>query len=276
MSPVRYLRFILCCCALVGAGVNAADTYSFSVVPQYNVVQLHAEWAPVLERVSQETGIKLELVLASTIPKFERGLLKGEPDFAFVNPYHAVMAKKAQGYSPLFKDAKPLTGILLVRRDSPYQKIEDLSEKDVGFPAPNAFGASLYMRAIFAEKNIKFQPQLLNTHGNVFRSIVNGTVAAGGAVNNTFNDEQAAIKDQLRVLYQTPGAASHPVVSHPRVPEKVALTVTAAFFALQKDASGMAMLKDIRLPKPVVANYASDFLPLEKLGIEKFVIIEKE
>jgi phosphonate transport system substrate-binding protein len=272
----RFVKFSCVCLAIVSASANAADTYTFSVVPQYNVVQLHTEWAPVLERLSRETGVKLELVLTSTIPKFERALLKGESDFAYANPYHAVMAKKAQGYLPLLRDSKALTGILLVRRDSPFAKIEDLSGKDIGFPAPNAFGASLYMRAILAEKNIKFQPQLLNTHGNVFRSILNGTVAAGGGVNNTFNDEQAEIKNQLRVLYQTPGAASHPVVVHPRVPVSVSNAVKAAVLAMQKDAEGVAMLKDIRLPQPISTNYESDYLPLEKLGLEKFVVIEKE
>lgn len=253
-----------------------APTYSFSVVPQYNVVHLHTEWAPVLARITRETGVQLELVLHSTIPKFERSLGRGEPDFALANPYHAVMAKRAQGYQPLLRDSKPLTGIMLVKRTSPYQKLEDLAGQDIGFPAPNAFGASLYMRAILAEKKIPFQPQLLNNHSNVFRAILSGTVAAGGAVNSTFNDEQPEIREQLRVLYKTPESASHPVVAHPRVPEAAAKAVRAAFLGLLRDAAGVAMLKDIRLPQPVPASYEADYLPLEKLGIEKFYVNEKE
>lgn len=254
----------------------AASSYSFAVVPQYNVVQLHTEWQPVLTRISRETGITLELVLQSSIPKFERTLLKGEPDFAYANPYHAVMAKNAQGYLPLLRDSKPLSGILLVRKDSPYKSLQDLAGTDLGFPAPNAFGASLYMRALLAEKKIKFQPQILATHGNVFRSILNGSVAAGGAVNNTYNDEIPEIREQLRILFQTPASASHPVIAHPRVPDAVRQAVKTAFLSMQKDPAGLALLKDIRVPQPLSSNYESDYLPLEKLGIEKFVILEKE
>jgi phosphonate transport system substrate-binding protein len=278
--PLHYFKKYTLLLALVGtllsSGTAFATTYSIAVVPQYNVVQLHSEWQPLLERIARDSGVTLELSLQSSIPKFERGLLKGEPDFAYANPYHAVMAKNAHGYLPIVRDNKALNGILLVRKDSPYKNLTDLIGKEIGFPAPNAFGASLYMRALLTEKKITFESLFLNTHGNVFRSILNASVAAGGAVNNTYNDEKPEIRDQLRIIYQTPGSASHPVIVHPRVPEAVRAAVKAAFLALQKDPAGLALLKEVRLPQPLAANYESDYLPLEKLGIEKFALFEKD
>lgn len=264
------LCWLICCCA-----AKAAEIYTVAIVPQYNVVQLHTEWTPVLARISRETGVQLELVLSSSFSRFEATVLKGEPDFALANPYQTVLAKKAQGYRPLLRDAVPVTGMLLVRRDSKYEKIEDLNGKEIGFPAANAFCASLYMRSILVEKNITFQAQILGTHANVFRSILNGTVAAGGAVNNTLNDEPMEIRAQLRVLHQTPEAASHPLLVHPRVPQSVSKAVKEAILAMQKDAAGIAMLKDIRLAQPVSANYEADYLYLEKLDIAKFVVADK-
>lgn len=38
----------------------------------------------------------------------------------------------------------------------------------------------------------------------------------------------------------------------------------------------MQLLKDIRIPEPIVADYERDYLPLEKLKIEKFVAVEKD
>ncbi len=44
-----------------------------------------------------------------------------------MNPYHAVMAKKAAGYTPILRDgATRLTGILVVRKDSPITRVEQL------------------------------------------------------------------------------------------------------------------------------------------------------
>mgnify|MGYP000317087378 CR=1 FL=1 len=257
------------------AGVSP-KTYTISVVPQYNLVQLHTEWAPLIARIARESGISLQLQLAKTIPQFESTVFAGEPDFAYLNPYHAVIAKRAQAYLPILRDANTLKGILVVRRDSTLNSIKELEGKAIGFPAPNAFGASLYMRALLSAEPISFQSQFLTTHSNVYRSVLNGSVAAGGGVNTTFDDEPQEVKSQLRILYQTPESASHPLVAHPRVPPHVVKAVSEAFFRLQKDADGRRMLIDVRIPKPVPADYQQDYLPLEKLKIEKFVILEKE
>jgi len=259
------------------AAQQPVATYTFSVVPQYSPAQLHREWFPVIERISRESGIRLELKIAASIPKFEAEFSRGVPDFAYMNPYHAVMAKHAQGYLPLLRDNKPLSGILLVRRDSAYKSIQDLNGRVIGFPAPNSFGASLYMRALLTESfRISFEPRYLNTHSNVFRHVAQGSIAAGGGVNLTFDNETLEIREQLRVLYQTPGVAAHPLVAHPRVPVRVRDLVADAFMALQRDESGRELLKEIRTPQPARADYRRDYLPLELLKVQKFVVPEKD
>lgn len=261
--------------ASLAAAQQSPVTYTFSVVPQYSPAQLHREWFPLVERIARESGITLELKLSASIPKFETEFASGTPDFVYLNPYHAVMARHAQGYIPILRDSKPLSGILLVRRDGPYKSVGDLNGKVIGFPAPNAFGASLYMRALLTESfKINFEARYLNTHSNVFRHIAQGSVAAGGAVNLTFNDESPEMREQLHVLYQTPGVAAHPLVAHPRVPARVRAAVTEAFLALQRDEAGREMLKEIRTPQPVKADYQQDYLPLEKLKIQKYVVAE--
>ena len=235
---------------------EAPNTYVFSVVPQFKPAQLQKEWAPVLERISRETGIKLKLELAPSILKFETELTKGTPDFAFMNPYQEVIGMKANGYIPMLRDKKPLNGILVVRKDSPYKNTKDLDGKIIGFPSPNAFGASLYMRALLTEQiGIKFTPRYLNNHTLVFRHVSLGHVDAGGSVNSAFNDETAEMKGQLTVLYKTPDVASHPISVNPRVPASVRKSVINALLGMQQDGEGRAMLQEIRLSNLVEANY---------------------
>jgi len=256
---------------------EAPATYTFTVVPQFKPAQLQQEWTPVLERVSRETGIKLKLVIPSSILKFETEINKGTPDFAFANPYEAVLAMKEHGYTPLLRDKKPLNGILVVRKDSPYKKLQDLDGQAIGFPSPNAFGASLYMRALLSESNpIKFTPRYLNNHNLVFKHVSLGHVAAGGTVNSALNDETAEMREQLNVLFKTPDVASHPIVAHPRVPANVKKAVIAALQGMQQDTEGKAMLKEIRMPNLVEANFQSDYQPLEKLNIQKYLVQENE
>lgn len=251
--------------------------YTFSVVPQYSLIELHKDWSPLLQRISLETGVAFELKVAASIPRFEADFMKGTPDFAYMNPYHAVMAKKSQGYLPLLRDSKPLTGILLARRDSPIKSPRDLNGHTIGFPAPNAFGASLYMRALLTEEwGIKFDARYLGTHSSLMRQVVRKEIDAGGSVIAAYNDEVPEVRDALGIIYKTPAVASHPVAVHPRVPEQIQKAVLQSFFNLTKTDAGRAMLKEIRTPEPVTASYERDYLPLEKLNIEKYLVTEKE
>lgn len=275
---IRHLLLVsgMLFCGAVFAAQTAA-TYTISIVPQYSPAQLHRDWFPLIERIRRETGIDLDLKTATSIPVFEAEFIRGAPDFAYLNPYHAVMAKQAQGYVPLFRDTSELTGILVVRRDSPYKSVRDLAGKALGFPSPNAFGASLYTRALLAESfGIKFETRYLKTHSNTYRHITQGNIAAGGGIKATFDSEVAEIREQLRVLYETPGVAPHPVVAHPRVPENVRAALTEAFLDLQRDAEGREMLNKIRSSQLVKADYERDYLPLEKLRLEKYVVREFE
>jgi len=277
ISFIRFLAGVLLALLASISFAESSTAYTFAVIPQFKPSQLQKEWTPVLQRISRETGVTLKLALAPSIVKFETELNKGIPDFAFMHPYEAVMSMKGKGYIPMLRSKNPLNGILVVRKDSPYKKLEDLDGKIIGFPSPNAFGASLYMRAKLSEENkIKFTPRYLNNHNVVYKHVSLGHIAAGGTTNTAFEDETPEMREQLTVLFQTPDVAPHPVSVHPRVPANVRKLVMQAFFAMQEDDEGRAMLKEIRMPNLVEANYKNDYQPLEKLNIDKYMVHEAD
>lgn len=263
-------------CLLAGVPAWAepgAVSYSIAVVPQFRAEEIHRDWTPVLERLRAATGASFSLRIAADIPAFEESVLAGAPDFAYMNPYHQVMARKAQGYIPLVRDSKPLTGILVVRKDDPIKSVRELDGKEVAFPAPNAFGASLWIRALLAEREkIRILPAYVKTHSNAFRYAATGKAAAAGGIGVTLVDEPEELRSTLRVLLETPGVAPHPLSAHPRVPEAVRRLVAETLLGMAQDAAGQAMLKDIQMPAPVRADYARDYQPLEKFGLEKYVV----
>lgn len=247
--------------------------WTMSIVPQFAPAKLHRDWTPVLERIEANTGIQLVLKLAPTIPRFESDVLGGEVDFAYLNPYHQVMAHRSLGFVPLVRDSQLLSGILVVRRDDPIRSLGELDGKTLAFPAPNAFGASLWMRALLAEREkVRIQPQYVQTHSNVYRQVATGRAAAGGGIRHTLALERHEVRDELRVLFETPGAAPHPVSAHPRVPAAVRRAVAEALIGLSRDASGQALLKEVQLAAPVVADQARDYAPLERYQLERYVV----
>ena len=246
--------------------------YVVEIVPQFQAAEVNRTWAPVLERLAKETGLSFTLKIAKDIPAFEDDVMAGHADFVYMNPYHEVMAKRAQGYVPLVRDSKLLTGILVVRKDDPIKSEQELAGKDIAYPAPNAFGASLLIRSHLAESShIQTTPVYAKTHTNAYRQVLVGKAAAAGGVRATLDKESDEVRASLRVLMETAGAAPHPFSAHPRVPAKAQAAVIAALLKLSGDPAGQALLKDILIPNPVKADYAHDYFPLEKLKLDKYV-----
>lgn len=255
---------------------NATKAFTVAVVPQLPRAVTYAKWAPLLEVIGRNTKQCFDLVVPETIPAFEKLLFKGQPDFAFVNPYHEVMAKKKKGYIPLVMDSRSkLTGILVVQVNSPIRSIQELKGKEIAFPAPNAFAASLLIRAELAKKGIYIKPKYLFTHASSYRAAAIGDVVASGGVNTTLQREELALRESLRVLYETTGYAPHPFVANPRVPLNIRKAVIDAFIALSGTESGDKLLEGIQIPLPVRSDYQRDYAPLESLNLEKFVILDE-
>ena len=279
----KLFRYMPCCLFIAFFSLSASAScvgdqqsdkvYKVSVVPQKSPSEIFSVWSQLLDRVGKKTGMCFTLTLQSNIQDFEARLLTGEPDFSWVNPYHALMAHNKHGYLTLVRDGKSLlSGLLTVRGDSPVNSLDQLSDANIAFPSPNAFAASLLIRAMLDKQNVPIKPIYVKTHTNVYRATLVGDVKAGGGVNNTFDREPQALRDELRVLYQTPSYAPHPLIVNPRVPQADQQAFTKAFLALTEDPKMAALLEKIPMPMPVLADYDRDYRPLESLGLEKYVV----
>lgn len=267
-------------CGMVLSGTVWAQTgtgeqpLTLGVVPQYPAVELQRRWAPVVELVEVRCRVKVRMEFFPNIPSFEQGFNSGLLDLAYVNPYHAVMARRAQRYEPLVREGKEtLTGILVVKADSAVRRVQDLQGATIAFPAPNAFGASLYMRALLErEHGIRFTPTYVKTHSNSYRHVIKGEALAAGGVRATLETEGEDIQKSLRVIYETPGAAPHPLVAHPRVSPTVGQCIVSTLTGTELSNTQREALAGVQMPNPVKAVYARDYQPLEKLDLESYVV----
>ena len=267
----KYLSIGLVCCLL--HSVVYAE-YTISIVPQISANKIENRWSPVLEFIEQEVGVGFKIIHHASIEEFEESVAAGEVDFAYMNPFHAFRAKELQGYTPIIRDrTKMLFGQLWVNKRSGYESLEDLDGGLIVFPAPNAFGASLYMRALLREKEgINFRAKYVKTHSNVYRHVAMGRSVAGGGVARTYNAEPENLRQQLRLIYQTPGVRPHPICVHPRVPEAVQRQFAEAVIELfNSGESGIERLRAIGIPEPVLSDYDTDYFPLGALNLSQYV-----
>ena len=273
-SAVTIFGILLLCSGWHTPSAYGADSYSFGVVPQYDQRQMFATWKPILDELENRTGLFFKLVFTPTIPAFEKEFLKGAYDFVYLNPYHLLRANKSAGYYPIVRDRAKLRGILVARKDSPIKSPSELNGKSIVFPAPNSMGASLLMRADLSNLfHVRFTPLYVTSHDSVYLHVAKGLAEAGGGVEKTLQEQEPAVKDALKVIYETRPIPSHPVASHPRVAASVVEKVRRGFIEMESTPGGRELLSKIPMNHPV-STALKDYSPMMKWGLDAFWVKE--
>jgi len=263
---------ILGLCLFQLSWANATE-YRFGVVPQFEAQKLYSIWEPILKVLEQKTGQQFKLVGTESIPEFEIEFNQGNYDFAYMNPWHALIAFEQRGYIPLVHDGvRKLKGILVVRKDSQIKELSQLQGKKVAFPAPNALGASLLMRAeLQLLHGIHIKPVYVGTHSSSYLNVALRQVTAAGGVLRTLKQQEPIIQNLLKIIYETTPIPPHPICAHPRVPKKLRDQVTQAFLVMKNDPVYRKLLAKIPMQAPIKANI-DDYSILKQLNLDAFYV----
>jgi phosphonate transport system substrate-binding protein len=245
----------------------------FGVVPQYDSRAIQSLWGPILKEMELHSNLEFKLSIAPNIPAFEKALLAGKYDLAYMNPYHYILANKKLGFQPIVKDiGRNLFGIVVVKKDSNIKDVKGLDNKLVAFPAPNAMGAALIPRAEFDRiHGINITPRYVKSHNSSYINAAMGLSDASGGVMSTFNRLDPNIKDQLKIIYKTSNHSPHPVAVHSRISKEIKKNLTDLFLEVSNLSSLEKSFKGIPFKKMGVANH-SDYLPLKKLSLEDYYV----
>ena len=263
--------FMYCVACLNISQAETTKVYTVGVVPQFEARRLYAIWKPLLDQLEKDTGLKFKFQGSPSIPAFEKKLLAGKFDFAYMNPYHLVWSQETEGYDPLVRDySKKLHGILVVRKDDPITDIKQLDGKVLAFPAPNALGASLMMRAELHNKYaINIIPRYVKTHDSVYLNVLYKMATAGGGIQKTMNRQKPEIADKLRVLYRTHKVAPHPFGAHARVDNNVVKLVQQALLNMANTKTGVELLAKVPI-KQIGTASMNDYIPLSRMHLKNF------
>ncbi|WP_159716512.1 phosphonate ABC transporter substrate-binding protein [Geminicoccus flavidas] len=125
--------------------------FRYGIIGGENEADRLTNYACFQEKLSQRLGIPVELYPASDYAGVMQGLIAGTLDAGLLGAsgYAGIYLEDPQAVEPLFTQEQTdgSTGyysVLLVRADSPYQKLEDLQGKTLAFADPNSTSGYLY------------------------------------------------------------------------------------------------------------------------------------
>ena len=272
-SKLSYFKVLLFSALLLNMapGFSAPVVYKFGVVPQFSAQRIHTIWQPILKELEKRTGFKFQLTGSPTIPAFETQFMTAEFDFAYMNPYHVILASEANQYSPMLRDVgNSLFGILVVKKDSDIKNVSSLNGQTVAFPAPNALGASLIPRADLDKKfHVAVKPRYVQSHSSVYLNVALGRVPAGGGVQKTFDRQDNVIKEKLRIIYKTKKFSPHPIVARNGIPKEHVEKIKQALLDMGQTPEGRRLFKRVPI-REIGPATIEDYLPLKKLKLEQY------
>ena len=159
----------------------------------------------------------------------------------------------------------------MVNKNNPINNPKELNGKTIAFPAPNALGATLMVRADLKDKfNIQYKPRYVKTHPSVYLNVILDQTSAGGGVLGTLNRQSIEIKNNLKVIHETEKVSPHPFAVHPRVPQDVAKSVKEALLEIGESDQGKEWLRKTPISEIGVVNIES-YYGLNKMNLERFL-----
>lgn len=240
------VKALLIYCLLSSYHYANAQALTLGIVPQQSAQKLARLWTPICTYLSEKVGQEIRFSTAHDIPTFEKRVLEGQYDIAYMNPYHYTVFHERPGYNAIAKQKnKKIKGIIVVTKDSPIKSLSELDGSTLAFPAPAAFAASVLPRAKMAKDGIAITPKYVSSHDSVYLTVSRNLFPAGGGVQRTLNNTNPAVSDRLRILWTTPGYTPHAIATHPRIDNQLKLKIQNALIEMNTDPKGIELLKSI-------------------------------
>ncbi|WP_231519180.1 phosphate/phosphite/phosphonate ABC transporter substrate-binding protein [Alteromonas stellipolaris] len=249
------------------ATYGACNTLTLGIVPQQSAKKLAETWQPLINYISEHANIDVVFKTAKDIPTFEQRLAEGEYDIAYMNPYHFVVFHDSVGYRALARQIdKRIKGIIVVDANSDIVSLDDLNGKEIAFPSPAAFAATIIPSAYLKQQGILFTPRYVHSHDSVYLNVQRGFFNAGGGIIRTFNGVDDNIRSALRILWESDGYTPHAIATHPRITDTQRDALLTALLTLSEDEDNKQLLKNVGF-KGFISSVDEDWDDVRALGI---------
>lgn len=239
----QLISALLIICACVPMTIRAENiVYQFSPVNQYDINLTAAYWNPIINYVSEKSGVKLSLKIGRTSADTTSFVLAKEVDFAFTNHLFSPEREKLGWTVFGRRNAPPVSGQIIVPEDSSITDITQLKGKDVAFPGPEALVAYKVPMAHLINKGIGVNAIFGGNQNGAIAQMLAGKVQATGGNSQLIAAYSAREKKKFRILWTSEPYYDLALMASNKVKPADLKAVSAAFFNMKNDPQGKEVL----------------------------------
>ena len=242
------------------------NVYIFGVHPLHNPKRLFEVYQPLIDYINANLkDAELRLEASRDYPAYDKKLFAGHFHFSLPNPYQTVTSTQ-HGYKIFGKmgDDDNFRGIILVRKDSGIEDVEDLIGKNVSYPAPTALAATMMPQWYLHTHGIDINKDIKNSYvGSQESSIMNVFLGKSDAASTwpppwlAFIKERPEVGEQVMIKWTTPPLPNNGLVVRSDVPQDVLQKVSSLIFRLHTHEKGKKILEAMELSRYEKADDAT-------------------
>ena len=223
----------------------------FAIIPAENASGVVERYTPFVNYLSKELGTKVTLRIANDYAAIIEGQRAGNIHIGMYGPASFARALMTGAKIDAFAIETNIDGtkgyysVFYVKKDSPYQKVEDLKGKNLGLVDPNSTSGNNVPR--FALDGMKIDPESFfskvvytGSHENAVIALQQGTVDVAA---NWWNDEQESnllrmarknmVKaEDFRIIYKSEQIVNSPMAYLSDLPEELKAKIRDAVLNL--------------------------------------------
>ncbi|WP_439493133.1 phosphonate ABC transporter substrate-binding protein [Bosea sp. (in: a-proteobacteria)] len=236
----------------------------FAIVPAENAAGVTERYTPFVNYLAKELGTKVTLRIANDYAAIIEGQRAGNIHIGMYGPSSFARALMTGAKIDAFAIETNLDGtkgyhsVFYVKKDSPYQKVEDLKGKNLGLVDPNSTSGNNVPR--FALNEMKIEPEnffgkvvYTGSHENAIIALQQGTVDVAA---NWWNDETESnllrmsrknmVKaDDFRIIFKSAEIVNSPMAYLTDLPESLRTAIRTAVLNIQtKDKAAFDKIYD--------------------------------
>jgi phosphonate transport system substrate-binding protein len=252
------------------------DRLRISVVPGQSESVLRKRFTPLMDYLSQETGLPYEYIPAKDYQDFLERFHRNEFDLGRFGGFTFIKARLEDGARPLvMRDVDAhFASVFLVRGDSEATSIRDFKDKVLAFGSRLSTSGHLMPRHFLVQQGIDAEEffsevRYSGVHDRTVEWVINGQAdlgVANAAVVAQLLQGGSVNPQQIRILWKTPHYADYVWAVNRRVPQAVYDRLLQAFLQLSPDMPEHAEILHAVGGQLYLPAVKEDFHALEAAG----------
>ncbi len=235
------------------------EAIRFAVAPVLSPEKAFSTYRLLTQYLSRRLKTPVELVQRKTYLEVNELLRRGAIQFALVCTGAYVLGDREFGLQlvavPRYQGHLTYRSLLIVRRDSPIQDVEDLEGRSIALSDP--LSNSGYFYPLYLVRRLGRDPKAFfgrtfftYSHDSSMLAVEEGIADAAAVDSLIFEyevDRDPGLRDRFRIIHRSPPYGINPVVAPRSIPQSLVQRFRNALFAMSSDEEGRRILSLLRL-----------------------------